>query len=99
MVPTQVGIYPRYRPTQAPVGTWELRGRLPGKTALSDFFTLCTVTSWPGSAMVTKPIVTKVSTGIAVKDLAIYYRNPASGTGAGNATDVNEVVFVVYGAQ
>ncbi len=99
VVPTKVTIWPRYHPTQVTTGTWELWGRLPGKTALTDFFRIAVVNSWPGGANVAQPVGTDVGTTIAVKDLAIFYKNPTTGTGAGNATDVNEVTFFGYGVQ
>ncbi len=99
IVPTKVTIYPRYCPTVAATGTWELRGRLPGKTALSDFFKICDVNGWAGSTTITAPVATIVKMPIGVKDLAIYYKNPATGTGAANATDVTEIGFYGYPAQ
>jgi prepilin-type N-terminal cleavage/methylation domain-containing protein len=100
IVPTKVTIFPRAcAPTYPSVGTWELRGRLPGKTALSDFFKICDVNGWAGSTTITAPIATNAKMPIGVKDLAIYYKNPATGTNAGNATDVTEIGFYGYPAQ
>ncbi len=99
IVPTKITIFPRAIPTYPSIGTWELRGRLPGKTAMTDFFKICDINGWAASANVTTPISTVVKMPIGVKDLAIYYKNPATGTNAGNATDVSEVGFYGYPAQ